>query len=338
MTQVALLSAPRYNYLKNQLLQLDSQFLNIPINSKQFPDGEHYWRLANSRVLRKQPAVYLADATNDSAIFELYNIASALVQQQCSELHLVLPYLGYSTMERTTAEGEIVTAKNLASLLSAIPTAPHGNFIYLVDIHSTGTLYYFERTIHPIHLTAAVPLIQQLITDIAIDTNTNDNPTPPILASTDMGRAKLIEHMGNQLHLHTAYMMKKRYPDGRVAVQALNADVCDQTVIIFDDMIRSGSSLIQAARAYHEVGAAQIYVAAVHGVFTPDALDAIQQSGLIQAVYCTNSHPNAQCATWVMNANSNLDPAYTATDALSPPLPFVQLLDIAPIIYHNLVI
>mgnify|MGYP003022752299 FL=1 len=178
---------------------------------------------------------------DDESIFELYNIASTLVREQCSALHIIIPYFGYSTMERSVKAGEAVTAKNIATLISSIPQAPLGNFVYMMDLHSLGTQYYFENTIHPVHLTAW-NVIKKMLHPFGKEI---------VLASTDMGRAKWIEKMGNELHLETAYIMKRRISGTETEIVALNAEVKNKNVVIFDDMIRSGSSLIHAAEAYN---------------------------------------------------------------------------------------
>ena len=101
---INLLSSNHYSYLKQNLLKLDSNFTDIEIETQTFPDGEHYWKITNPQAIRGKPAVYICGTINDEAIFELYNIASTLVREQCSSLHLVLPYFGYSTMERAVKE------------------------------------------------------------------------------------------------------------------------------------------------------------------------------------------------------------------------------------------
>lgn len=280
---INLLSSNHYSYLKQNLLRLDSNFTDIAIETQIFPDGEHYWKVSNPQAIRGKPAIYICGTINDEAIFELYNIASTLVREQCSSLHLVLPYFGYSTMERAVKEGEVVTAKNIACLLSSIPLSPQGNFIYMLDLHSLGTQYYFEKSLHPIHLTSW-NVIKQMISDCG---------TNVVLASADMGRAKWIEKMGNQLGLDTAYIMKKRISGTQTEIQALNADVKGQDVVIFDDMIRSGSSIIKAAEAYKNAGAKNIYVAVVHGVFVNNAIEKMKSCGCVKQVLCTNSHINA---------------------------------------------
>lgn len=103
--------------------------------------------------------------------------------------------------------------------------------------------------------------------------------------------------MSNRLNIPGAYIMKKRISGSETVVEALNADVKDRDVIIFDDMIRSGSSIINAAQAYKSIGARDIYIACVHGVFVPGALEKLKNSGLVKAVYCTNTHARTQQLT-----------------------------------------
>lgn len=281
---INILSSQKYEYLKQNILKQADCFNDIRIETETFPDGEHYWKIATPEQLRRKPAVYIAGTVNDESIFELYNIASTLVREQCSSLHIVIPYFGYSTMERAIKDGEAVTAKNIANLISSIPQAPLGNFVYMMDLHSLGTQYYFENTIHPIHLTSW-NVIKEMLSPFGKNI---------VLASTDMGRAKWIEKMGNELQLETAYIMKKRLSGSKTEVVALNAEVKDKNIVIFDDMIRSGTSLIHAAEAYKNAGANNIYVITVHGIFVSGALDKLKSCGVINKILCTNTHVNAQ--------------------------------------------
>ncbi len=277
---INLLSSNQYRYLKNSILKKDVRFFDIKVETQTFPDGEHYWRIEKPEYIRGKPAVYICGTVDDSAIFDAYNMCSTLVREGCSELHLVIPYFGYSTMERAVKHGEAVTAKNIAGLLSSIPTSAQGNHIYMMDLHSQGTQYYFENSIHPVHLTSWY-IIKKMIADCGENM---------VLASADMGRAKWIEKMGNELGLDTAYIMKKRISGSKTEIVALNADVKDRSVVIFDDMIRSGSSIIKAAEAYKSVGAKDIYIVCVHGVFVDGAIEKFKKSGLIKKIHCTNTH------------------------------------------------
>lgn len=278
---INILSSKPYSYLKENILKNSDMFNNVNIETNTFPDGEHYWRIENPTQIQGKPAVYICGTINDDAIFDAYNMCCTLVKEGCSELHLVIPYFGYSTMERAVKDGEAVTAKNIARLFSSIPTSAQGNHIYMMDLHSLGTQYYFEGNMHPVHLTSW-SVIKNIISDLGQNS---------VLASTDMGRAKWIEKMGNELHMDTAYIMKKRISGSQTEIVALNAEVKGRDVIIFDDMIRSGSSIIKAAEAYKNSGANNIHVICVHGVFVNDAIERFKNSGIIKSVSCTNTHP-----------------------------------------------
>lgn len=277
---INLLSSPQYKYLKDNMLKCCNHFCDIKIENQTFPDGEHYWRIENPSQIQGKPAVYICGTIDDAAIFDAYNMCCTLVREGCSELHLVIPYFGYSTMERAVKDGEAVTAKNIARLFSSIPTSSQGNHIYMMDLHSLGTQYYFEGDMHPVHLTSW-KVIKNIISDFGQNS---------VLASTDMGRAKWIEKMGNELHMDTAYIMKKRISGSQTEIVALNAEVNGRDVIIFDDMIRSGSSIIKAAEAYKNSGAKDIHVVCVHGVFVNEAIQKFKNSGIIKSINCTNTH------------------------------------------------
>lgn len=280
--KINLLASHQYAYLKDNMLKYSNCFCDIKVETNTFPDGEHYWRIENPTQIQGKPAVYICGTINDDAIFDAYNMCCTLVREGCSELHLVIPYFGYSTMERAVKDGEAVTAKNIARLFSSIPTSAQGNRIYMIDLHSLGTQYYFEGNMHPVHLTSW-SVIKNIISDLGQNS---------VLASTDMGRAKWIEKMGNELHMNTAYIMKKRISGSQTEIVALNAEVKGKDVIIFDDMIRSGSSIIKAAEAYKSSGAKNIHVICVHGIFVNDAIKRFKDSGIIKSISCTNTHPN----------------------------------------------
>lgn len=281
---INILSSKKYSYLAQQVTNniIGGQLLQI--ESETFPDGEHYFCIKESYKIAGQPAVYICGTVDDNAIFEVYNISCTLIREGCSSLHIVIPYFGYATMERAVKDGEVVTAKNIARLMSSIPIAAQGNYIYMIDLHSLGTQYYFEGNIHPIHLTTQ-NVINKMIRDIQ-----QISSRDIVLASADMGRAKWIEKMSNRLQMPGAYIMKKRISGSETQVEALNADVKDRDVIIFDDMIRSGSSIINAASAYKQIGAKDIYVVCIHGVFVNGAIENLRKCGFIKSVFCTNTH------------------------------------------------
>ena len=259
---------------------------NVPLGTvarNLFPDGEHYLRVADE--VNDQDVVLVGGTCDHDATLELYDLACAIVECGASTLTLIVPYFGYSTMERAVKRGEAVMAKNRARMLSSIPRAKLGNRIVLLDLHSEGIPHYFEGTIRPFHVYAK-PLIVQLARELAGERF--------ILGSTDAGRAKWVESLANDLGVPAAFVFKRRISGQQTEVTAVSTSLSGETVVIYDDMIRTGSSLLNAARAYREAGAGKMIAIATHAVFPGDALERIQASGMFEAVGVTNSHRNAE--------------------------------------------
>ena len=252
------------------------------ITRKRFPDGEHYLRVEDD--VNDVDAVLVGGTIDHDATLELYDLACALVESGASTLTLIVPYFGYSTMERAVLPGESVMAKNRARILSSIPRAKLGNRIVMLDLHSEGIPHYFEGTIRPFHVYAK-PVIEALARELAGDSF--------VLGSTDAGRAKWVESLANDLSVPAAFVFKRRISGEKTEVTAVSTSLRGETVVIYDDMIRTGSSLINAARAYREAGAGRMIAIATHGVFAGDAARRIREADLFDAIAVTDSHPNA---------------------------------------------
>lgn len=247
-----------------------------------FPDGEVYHRIETE--VYQQDVVLIGGTIDDANTLELFDLAVGISQLGAHSLTIIIPYFGYATMERAVKKGEIVKAKNRALLFSSIPACAEPTRIFLLDLHAEGIPYYFEQRIRCKHIYAK-SLILSVIQQIA-------NPDT-VLAATDAGRAKWVESLANDLHMDSAFVYKQRIGGAETRITGVNAIVKGKQVIIYDDMIRTGGSLMQAARAYHDAGAVEIIAITTHGLFTNDALSKIQTQGIISKVFATNSHPAA---------------------------------------------
>ncbi len=274
--------SPAYRQLAQSLIVLLA-FEEGKIERHTFPDGEHYYRILDD--LRDKEVLFVGGAYDDASTLETFDLACGIVAQGALRLHLIVPYFGYSTMERAVKSGEVVTAKNRALLFSSIPQTTHGNCLYLVDLHTGGLEHYFERGIQVFHVYA-----KEVIFEEARRLGGSDF----VLGSTDSGRAKWVESLANDLQVPASFVYKRRISGDATKIIALNAQVEGKHVIIYDDMIRTGGSLIQAAEAYLDAGATKISAIATHGVFPPNALQRVVEHPLLEQVSVTNSHPNAK--------------------------------------------
>lgn len=272
---------PEYMYLQTALVA-QGPFIRGEIDVRTFPDGERYMRIQTP--VDGCDVVLVGGTISDAATLMLYDLACALVRYGARKLTLVIPYFGYSTMERAIHPGEVLTAKTRAQLFSAIPPACYGNRILLFDLHSEGIPHYFEGELTAVHVYGK-PLIRAAAQRLGQGNF--------VLGCTDAGRAKWVESLANDLGVQAAFVFKRRLDGENTEVTAVSAQVRGRRVIIYDDMIRTGGSLLGAAQAYQSAGASSLAVIATHGIFPNDAFSKLHASGLFTDIVCTDSHPRA---------------------------------------------
>jgi ribose-phosphate pyrophosphokinase len=274
-------STKSYDYLASEIAAATHIERGV-IDRDEFPDGEHYLRVSSDVTDRN--TILIGGTISDVDTLELYDLACAIVENGAATLQVVVPWFGYATMDRAVRVGEAVTAKNRARLLSSIPPTRR-NEVLLLDIHSEGIPHYFEGAIHPVHVYGK-GVIEPLARELGAGSEY-------VIGSTDAGRAKWVESLARDLGVAAAFVYKRRRGPASTDVTAVSTQLRGETVIIYDDMIRTGTSLMNDARAYRQSGAGKLIAIATHGVFPEDAFARIRESGLFDAIATTNSHPRA---------------------------------------------
>ncbi len=280
---VTVFSTPTYRDLAKAMLAARPELVAGELVRKEFPDGEVYLRIASS--VRGRHVALVGGTATAADTLEIYDLACACAKFGARSVVLVVPYFGYSTMERAVRPGEVVTAKTRARLLSSIPHADTDNRVILLDLHAEGVTHYFEGDIVPQHVSAR-PVVLQAVRSLG--------GTDPVLACTDAGRAKWVQSLANELGVDPAFVYKKRVSDRVTEITAVSAQVEGREVVIYDDMIRTGSSLLRAAEAYRSAGAVRVAAVATHGVLPGDSLARIRSAGVLDRLVVTDSHPRAR--------------------------------------------
>jgi ribose-phosphate pyrophosphokinase len=275
-------TTPAYQPLATEIAHLAHSELSV-VEREVFPDGERYQRIMPS--VDRRDCVIIGGTDTDGSTLDLFDLACGIVSGGAQTVSLVLPYFGYGTMDRDVKPGEIVTAKTRALLLSSVPRAASGNRIFLFDTHAEGLPYYFEGHLRTFHLYGEEILLP------AIAALGGENF---VLGTVDAGRAKWVGHFADKLGVDTAIILKRRLSGRHTEIDGLSAPVAGRPVIIYDDMIRSGGSLLSAATAYLKEGATYVGVVASHGIFAEEAAQKILASGLIRQIVVTDSHPRAR--------------------------------------------
>lgn len=279
-----LVTTSTYAYLEPRFLAA-GPFERGEVERKSFPDGELYRRLACD--VWGRDVVLLGGTPSDLDWLEVYDLGCAISRAGARSLSIVMPYFGYSTMERAILPGEVVTAKTRARLISAIPPCEAGTRVFLFDLHTDGIEFYFGDA-HVTHHVYGAPIVTRAIEQAMAGRDY-------VLGATDAGRAKWVQSLAHTLDVEPAFVYKRRdAASGNLAVTGVNADVRGREVMIYDDMIRTGGSLLQAARAYQEAGATRVHAIASHLVLPGDSLAALSASGVLASISGTDSHPSSQ--------------------------------------------
>ena len=286
MSRRLLFSIPSYGYLEPSFLA-HGDFEQGKTERKYFPDGERYLRILSD--LWGRDVIVLGGTATDMDVLEVFDLASGIARAGARSLAIVIPYFGYQTMERAVREGEVVVAKSRARLLSSIPSPEGGTRFFLFDLHTDGIEFYLDDRVLTRHIYGA-PMITKKIQERMGEGNTNF-----VLGACDAGRAKWVQSLARDLHVEPAFVYKKRdSSSGALAVTGVNADVRGKEVVVYDDMIRTGSSLVQAARSYLGAGATKVHAIASHLVLPGDALESLRSSGVFASIMGTDSHPGSQ--------------------------------------------
>lgn len=285
MSRRLLFSIPAYAYLEPAILAC-GDFEQGQLARRYFPDGERYLRILSD--LWGKDVVLLGGTPTDADWLEVFDLASGIARGGARSLAIVMPYFGYQTMERAVLPGEVVVAKARARLLSAIPCPEGGTRFFLFDLHTDGIEFYLDDRVMTRHIYGAAVITQKIREHMA-------GRTDFVLGACDAGRAKWVQSLARDLHVEPAFVYKRRDPDsGGMAVTGINADVRGREVVVYDDMIRTGSSLEQAARSYLAAGATKVHAIASHLVLPGDAYEKLQQSGVFASIMGTDSHPSSQ--------------------------------------------
>jgi len=279
-----LFTTSTYAYYEPRLLAA-GPFERGAIERRAFPDGERYLRLDADSWGRD--VVLLGGTPTDLDWLELYDLGCAISRAGARSLSIVMPYFGYATMERAVRPGEVVTAKTRARLISSVPPCEAGTRTFLFDLHTDGIEFYFGDS-HTTHHIYGAPIVTQAIKRLMAD-------RPYVLGATDAGRAKWVESLARKLGVDPAFVYKRRdATTGEISLTGVNADVRGMEVVIYDDMIRTGSSLIQAGKAYLAAGASKIHAVASHLVLPAGSLERIRGSGVFGEIIGTDSHPASE--------------------------------------------
>lgn len=256
------------------------QKLNIKpgeVEVSHFADGEFNIQIKTS-VRGKE--VYLIQSTAppvNENLMELLVTIDALRRASAAKIHAVVPYFGYARQDRKMTGRQPITCKLIANLLVTAGI----DRLMTVDLHSPQEQGYFDIPVDDLRATQdlAAYIIEQNMSDL-------------VVVSPDHGGVTRARRLGNFLNCGLAVIDKRRAKPNESTVEFVLGDVKDKNAIIIDDMIDTGGTIINAAKAIKQHGAKTIHILATHGLFSVDAaakFTAAIKEGTINGVAVTDT-------------------------------------------------
>ena len=264
----------------NPLAQEIAQYLGTslePITIKDFSDGEIYVQIQDSvrgdDVFIVQP---VCSPVNEN-LMELLILLDAFKRASAKSITAVIPYYGYARQDRKASGREAITAKLVADLL----TQAGATRVLTMDLHTGQIQGFFNILVDHIY---ATPVIVNYVKNIDLE------GAELVCVSPDMGGVKRTRALAKQVGAPIAIIDKRRDKHNSAIASNIIGDVKDKVCVMFDDIIDTAGTICEAARMLKEQGAKDVYVCAVHPVFSGPALERLEASP-IKEVIVTNTIP-----------------------------------------------
>ena len=202
-------------------------------------------------------------------LMELLVMMDAAKRASARTINLVIPYYGYSRQERKAAPREPISAKLVADLFSAAGA----HRLITIDLHAPAIQGFFNIPVD--HLTAL---------DLVSDYIRKKNIHNPIIVSPDAGRATTAEKMANILDAPFAMMIKKRPEHNEAVITHVIGDVQGRTPIIIEDLIDTGTTIVNVVEGLKDRGAEDAFICATHPVFSGPALERLDHPNIREVI------------------------------------------------------
>ncbi|MCD6087235.1 MAG: ribose-phosphate pyrophosphokinase [Candidatus Hydrothermae bacterium] len=268
MSEIKLLSG----IASRKLMEDIARYLEVvPAESmvSRFSDGEIRVQILENV---RGDDVFIVQSTQPPAdnLMELLLLIDAARRASASRVTAVIPYFGYARQDRKDQPRVPISSKLVANLIERAGA----DRVLTVDLHADQIQGFFDIPVDNLY---ATPIFREYFGHL--------DPNRYVIVSPDIGSIKRARHMANKLgNLPIALVDKRRPSPNRAEVINIVGEVSGKDLLIVDDIIDTGSTLCEAAKALKEKGANLIRAAATHGLFSGNAGEKIDRAPIDEVV------------------------------------------------------
>ena len=247
-------------------------YLEIPLGDatvNRFSEGEIHLKI-NQDVRGRDVFVVqpTAPLPNDH-LMELLIMIDALRRASARRITAVIPYFGYARQDRKDQPRVPITAKLVANLI----TTAGADRVLTIDLHAGQIQGFFDI---PLDHLFAINILTQYFILAKLDNI--------VVVCPDVGGVKMARAYSKRLNAGLAVVDKRRINDSKTEVMNIMGEVKGKNVVLVDDVIATGSSVLEAVGALKQEGAKEIYAAITHAVLSGNAVEKINRSALTKLV------------------------------------------------------
>lgn len=264
--------------------KLKATYINTELRA--FPDGENKITLSAKPKKNRIIVVQSVYPPVDSNLIQCLSLISK-AKQFSSNVIAVVPYMGYARQDREFLPREVVSMQVIAKLFKAAGATK----LIVVDIHSLIGLKHFKISAKNI---SAVPELVKFFKKLKLKN--------PLVVSPDLGGKKRTKEFAKLLNSNYIALKKKRDgKTGKVKIISTNLkQVIGKDIILVDDMISSGGSIIKATEFLKKQKCKRVFVSCTHALLIDDAEKRIKKAGVTKIV-STNTIPGTTSKVDVSN-------------------------------------
>jgi ribose-phosphate pyrophosphokinase len=247
-------------------VELNAEYL--PSGTKRFPDGECFLRLEKESV--DGDVVIVQNSSPDGNLVELFLLQDAAYALGAKRIINVIPYFGYARQDERFNKGEPLSARVMVDHISL-----NCDKVVLVDIHNIDIMDWFDEA--EVVNTYASPAIGRYFKESGVD----------LVLAPDQGALQRAHLVAEVLGCESDYMIKTRLSSTQVHMAPKTIDCNNKKVLIVDDIIATGGTIVAATEELKRAGARSVYAACTHGMFIGGALDRLKK--YCDKVVCANT-------------------------------------------------